>query len=79
MDIPNYDNFHDLKNFLNYLKKFSDAKAINSSWAEQVYDKTKMKEVIEKGEVNMSRIDAVVRKYYLNRQADMTSCRTVIG
>lgn len=79
MDIPNYDNFHDLKKSLNFLKGFQDIKVMLSSWSDPVYDKMKMREIIEKGEDYLSRIDIVVKKYYLHRQADMSSCRNVIA
>jgi glyoxylase-like metal-dependent hydrolase (beta-lactamase superfamily II) len=79
MDIPNYDDFHDLKNSLNFIKGFQNIKVMLSSWSEPVYDKIKMREAIEKGEAYLSRIDTVVKKYYLNRQADMNSCKNVIA
>lgn len=79
MDIPNYDNFYDLKNSLNFLKGFQNIKVMLSSWSEPVYDKIKMREAIEKGEAYLSRIDTIVKKYYLNRQADMSSCKNVIS
>jgi hydroxyacylglutathione hydrolase len=79
MDIPNYDNFYDLKKSLNFLKEFQNINAMLSSWSEPVCDKLKMRENIEKGEAYLAKIDAVVKKYYLNRQADMSCCRNVIA
>ncbi len=78
MDIPNYDDFKDLKNSLSLLKEFKDLKVMLSSWSEPIYDKMKMKESIEKGERYLSKVDTVVKKHYLNEQADLSCCRNVI-
>jgi len=79
MDIPNYDDFTDLKNSLNLLKKFQDLDVLLSSWSEPICDKMKMKEAIEKGENYVLKIDKVVKKHYLKSRASMDCCRNVIA
>jgi hydroxyacylglutathione hydrolase len=78
MDIPNYDDFKDLKNSLTFLKEFKDTEVMLSSWSDPIFDKMKMRESIEKGENYLSKIDGAVRKYYPGEQSDMTCCRNVI-
>lgn len=78
MDIPNYDDFHDLKNSLSIIKEFNNLAVMLSSWSEPVTDKMKMRESLENGEGYLLKIDAVVRKYYSNAQADLTCCKNVI-
>ncbi|MFA5261545.1 MAG: MBL fold metallo-hydrolase [Candidatus Omnitrophota bacterium] len=78
MDIPNYDDFRDLENSLAFLKGFKNLEVMLSSWAEPVYDRMKMREAIEKGEDYLSKVDAAVKKHYLNGQADLNCCRGVI-
>jgi glyoxylase-like metal-dependent hydrolase (beta-lactamase superfamily II) len=78
MDIPNYDDFKDLKSSLLRLKEFQDLRVMLSSWSEPIYDKLKMRESIEKGEEYLSKIDTIVKKHYLNAEADLVCCRNVI-
>jgi len=78
-DIPNYDDFRDLKNSLTLLKEFSDIAVWLSSWSEPVYDKIKMIEAIGAGENYLLMIDTVVKKHYLNRQAPLECCQNVIA
>jgi hydroxyacylglutathione hydrolase len=78
MDIPNYDDFKELKNSLRLLKEFKDLEVMLSSWSEPMYDKIKMRESIEKGESYLSKVDMAVKKHYLNEQSDLGCCRKVI-
>ena len=79
MDIPNYDNFRDLKNSITLLKKFQDLAVLLSSWSEPIRDNMKMRKAIDKGEAYMLKIDTVVKKHYLTGQASMECCRNVIA
>jgi hydroxyacylglutathione hydrolase len=78
MDIPNYDDFKDLKNSLSFLKEFKDLEVMLSSWSEPIANQMKMRESIEKGESYLSKVDTVVKKHYLNEQSDLGCCRKVI-
>jgi hydroxyacylglutathione hydrolase len=78
MDIPNYDDFKDLKNSLSRLKEFKDLEVMLSSWSEPITEKIEMRVAIEKGENYLARIDTAVRKHYVTEQADMECCKKVI-
>jgi len=78
-DIPNYDDFKDMRRSLARLKEFRDLAVMLSSWAEPVCDKAGMAEAIQKGENYLAALDAAVKKHYAHDAAGMECCRNVLA
>lgn len=78
-DIPNYDNFKELKNSLSFLKQLKNTDIMISSWSEPVSGNTEIISFIEKGEKYINEIDDKVKKFYHSGDCGMESCRKVIS
>ncbi len=78
-DIPNYDNFRDLKKSIQLLKQFQEQDIMISSWTEPIYNKAQMNELIIKGEEYLDKLDASVKQHYRNNgNDDLDTCKKVI-
>jgi glyoxylase-like metal-dependent hydrolase (beta-lactamase superfamily II) len=78
-DIPNYDNFRELKKSLETLRRTGDYDILLSSWAEPAVGATAIGEFLAQGEGYLERLDTVVRRHYAATGADMGSCGKVIA
>jgi hydroxyacylglutathione hydrolase len=54
-DIPNYDNYFDLKDSLNKIRKITHAEILLSSWAEPVHGQKAITELIDSGELYLEK------------------------
>lgn len=79
-DIPNYDNYHDLMNSLDRIRKNIGENLILTSWTPPLTSKSEIIGLIEEGENYMHTLDKTVRKYYLPDNDKITDpCSRVIG
>lgn len=78
-DIPNYDNFPDLKRSLNNIKENNRYKTLLTSWTPPLTDKTESKKLISEGENYILKIDEAVKEIYVGNESEPLSfCRKTI-
>lgn len=65
-DIPNYDNYLELMDSLEAIKKYTGLKTLLTSWTPPLADKNEIKKLIREGEEYMKLIDSVVKDSYSN-------------
>lgn len=79
MDIPNYDNFNELKTSLDVIKENQKFTTLLSSWTDPVSNRNKALELISNGESYLKKIDHAVRQHYTeNKENSLISCQKVI-
>lgn len=78
-DIPNYDNYLELMDSLERIKKNSGFDILLTSWTPPLMDKNKIDELIQEGEKYMKRIDSAVKENYQNRSIDsLDNCKKTV-
>lgn len=79
-DIPNYDNFNELKSSLKTIKDFNDYNILLSSWMEPINNLTKIKELIMNGEQYLIKLDMGVKQYYSSKEENtLENCKRLIN
>jgi hypothetical protein len=78
-DIPNYENFRDLKQSLNAIQQNTDFSMLLSSWAPPVNGKTKISELLNDADRYLKRLDDMVQKHYGGpEKSPLEGCTKVI-
>ena len=63
-DIPNYDNYHELKASLQRIRNNKDVEILLSSWAQPVSNKSGILQLMDEGEKYLKKIDTSVNINY---------------
>lgn len=78
-DIPNYDNYKELKQSLEIIANRVKPDLLLSSWKEPVYSKKEQNLLLKDALRYLSEIDTTVKEVYSNKKAgDLENCREVI-
>jgi len=78
-DIPNYDNFNELKTSLEAIKSFRGYEILLSSWTEPINNFDKIQELITNGEQYLTKLDNGVRQYYSSKEENtLENCKKLI-
>jgi hydroxyacylglutathione hydrolase len=79
-DIPNYDNFPDLMDSLEAIKKAADIEILLTSWTPPIFDKENMDKLIREGEDYMKNIDSVVKICYKEKGTNtLNYCKDAVN
>jgi hydroxyacylglutathione hydrolase len=79
-DIPNYDNYFELMNSINTIRKMSDTEILLSSWAEPAIGNKEIQFLIAKGEKYIENIHQAVMQYYaVQDKANFENCQNLIN
>ncbi len=79
-DIPNYDNFLELKSSLKKIKEDKSYSTLLTSWTPALTNLDEIEKIIAEGEAYLNHIDTIVKKYYSdNRKIDLVACSKVIN
>jgi glyoxylase-like metal-dependent hydrolase (beta-lactamase superfamily II) len=78
-DIPNYDNYLELRASLKAIKNQTGYKTLVTSWTPPLTDKNEIEKLISEGEDYMQRIDSVVKDVYKDKTIQtLDHCETAI-
>ena len=78
-DIPNYDNYLELMESLERIKKNNEFDILLTSWTPPLMDKNKIDELIKEGEEYMKKIDSAVKENYRDRSIDsLDNCKKTV-
>lgn len=78
-DIPNYDNFNELKTSLQVIKSFSSYEILLSSWTDPIKNLDKIQELIMNGEKYLIKLDMGVKQYYSSKEENtLENCKRLI-
>jgi hydroxyacylglutathione hydrolase len=78
-DIPNYDNYFELMESLEKIKKNNEFNILLTSWTPPLTDKEKIKRIIAEGEEYMKQIDSVVKDCYKDKNIkSLDSCKCAV-
>lgn len=78
-DIPNYDNYIELMQSLDRIKKNNEYEILLTSWTPALTNKQKINRLIAEGEEYMRRIDYVVKDCYGNiEKENLENCKIAI-
>lgn len=69
-DIPNYNNYSQLMQSLNQIRKNLNQNILLSSWAPALQDKTEIEKLIADGETYLKQIGVAVKENYLGKEAE---------
>ena len=69
-DIPNYDNYFELMQSLEKIKKNTVFKTLLTSWTPPLTDRNEIEKLIEEGEEYMKIIDAVINDCYKEKNTN---------
>ncbi len=78
-DIPNYDNFKELKESLAKIKNSNEYQVLLSSWAPPLLNKVEIENLIADGEEYLQEIDSAVKKFYHQKNSTiLEDCKQVL-
>jgi hydroxyacylglutathione hydrolase len=78
-DIPNYDNYLELMESLETIKRYRGFKILLTSWTPPLTDKQKIEKLILEGEEYMKRINSVVKESYKDKSTNtLEYCKIAI-
>jgi len=78
-DIPNYDDFKQLKESLEAIKCCKDYEILLSSWTEPIGDVASIQKLIMEGEEYLRNLDKVVKIHYASQQENtLSNCKQVV-
>lgn len=74
-DIPNYDNYHQLMDSLNTIRK-QEYQTLLTSWTPEFRDKVEIEKLIADGETYLKQIDRAVKENYIGEEIEpLQFCR----
>ncbi|CQR71796.1 Hydroxyacylglutathione hydrolase [Sporomusa ovata DSM 2662] len=79
-DIPNYDNYSELRTSLETIKHLQDYDILLSSWTEPINGFSKIQKLIMDGEQYLIKLDLGVKSFYTNKdETTLTNCKQLIN
>jgi hydroxyacylglutathione hydrolase len=78
-DIPNYENYRELKNSLKAIEESGAYDVLLTSWTPPVIDKVAIEKILSDGEVYMKMINSLVMEFYPGNPSQSDACAAVIG
>jgi len=79
-DIPNYDDYQELMDSLEVIKKISDINMMLTSWTSALVERSEIERLIEEGEEYMNHIDAVVKECYKEKNTtSLDYCKMAVS
>jgi len=78
-DMPNYDKYTELMDSLERIKKNTSFDTLISSWADPLFERAQIDQIIIEGEEYIKKIDSLVNVYYSSEyELPFQSCEKVI-
>lgn len=79
-DIPNYDNYSELRTSLETIKHLQDYDILLSSWTEPINGFSKIQKLIMDGEQYLIKLDLGVKSFYTSKdETTLTNCKQLIN
>jgi len=73
-DIPNYENYQELRNSLNFIKDFERYDIFLSSWTQPLFNRDETLKLIASGEQYLDKLDVAVKKHYAGKSDPNPDC-----
>jgi hydroxyacylglutathione hydrolase len=78
-DIPNYEDYRDLKKSLKSIQQNRDAYIVLSSWTSPIYDREKLTHLLSDASTYLKKLDDCIHEIYTDHEnAPLEFCRQVI-
>ncbi len=78
-DIPNYDDYRDLVESLEFIRNNNDYEILLTSWTPSISDPYEIQRILKEGSEYIRKIDLAVRQYYGDSSDNsLDNCRLVI-
>lgn len=79
-DIPNYDNFRDLVQSLDFIRTYENYNTLLTSWSEPLFTKKEIDKFLEDGYEYLKLLDQTVKQNYIGEESEtLEFCKKVIS
>lgn len=79
-DIPNYDNFQDLVQSLNFIRHCQEYNILLTSWTTPLFTQAEVKKFLDEGYEYLALLDQTVKQYYIGKETEpLEFCKKVIS